>query len=240
MPSCWSEMTSGQLQVYCAIQRKLPYHAVSYELIARLLNLDEPTKALLLPADWHALAANNEWLLSPKDISTLIISDIKVGDKTMLGYLPDFSNTTWEEFIFADTFAAGGNAAALAATLYRPRRPDADKEHDERIPFTMYGLDARLEDFSKLPAETLEAVMLNYTALQRRMVAKYKDIFPKISPDKAKNKPSPPLWLETHRALIGDAIQDERQFLALPVNTVLSRLDSVARENKKNRLKIRK
>ncbi len=165
---------------------------------------------------------------------------METGGQRFIGYQPGFSNTTWQEFIFADQYVIYGKYREAAACLYRPQRPDYNGETDRRIPFTIYGANSRMSHFNNLSEAELLAFVLNYKALRKRnLEEKYPFVF--TSPkqpqtDDEENSrlttPDPSFsWLPVHRTLMGDHFYDEPKFYELNVHVILNRLNTVIKEN---------
>jgi hypothetical protein len=168
-----------------------------------------------------------------------------------IGYQPGFSNTTWQEFIFADQYIMNGKYREAAACLYRPQRTDYTGETDRRIPFTIYGTNSRMQHFNNIPEGELLAFVLNYKALRKRnLEEKYPFVFGERitehdemehgETEHGTRSPSsvfraPFSWVGIHRDLMGDRFYDETKFYELNVHVILNRLNTVIKENGKRR-----
>ncbi|MBQ3751701.1 MAG: hypothetical protein II865_10425 [Bacteroidales bacterium] len=151
-----------------------------------------------------------------------------------IGYQPSFSNTTWEEFIYADGYMLSGRFREAAAVLYRPQRDDYTGETDRRVPFTIYGADIRMKHLAHLSDDQLAAFVLCYKTLrERNLVKRYPNVFAR-SPKRRKTSPSQResafSWVSVHRDLMGDRFYEESKFFASNVHVILNRLDRVIRE----------
>lgn len=177
-------------------------------------------------------------------ITKQLLPYIIIDEKQFIGYQPGFSNTTWQEFIFADQYIINGKYREAAACLYRPQRPDYTGETDRRIPFTIYGTDTRMKFFSQLPEAELLAFVLNYKSLRKtHLEEKYSFIFsnskshviagltrnPHRSPSTV--LPVPFSWVAIHRDLMGDHFYDETKFYELNVHVILNRMNTVIQEH---------
>jgi len=187
--------------------------------------------------------------ISVPTISKQLLPDIETGGQQFIGYQPGFSNTTWQEFIFADQYIMNGKYREAAACLYRPQRPDYTGETDRRIPFTFYGTNSRMHYFNNLPEAELFAFVLNYKALRKRnLEEKYPFVFPNTNSQtqtNLDNNSQPNViegftrnpnfsWLAIHRDLMGDHFYDETKFYELNLHVILNRLNTVIKGSKKS------
>jgi len=170
-------------------------------------------------------------LVSPS-ISKQLLPHIDINGQRFVGYQPGFSNTTWQEFIFADQYIMSGKYREAAACLYRPQRPDYTGETDRRIPFTVYGTSSRLVFFNNIPEAELFAFVLSYKALRKRnLEEKYPFVFSPKAHSTAQNN-STFSWVGIHRDLMGDHFYDETKFYELNVHVILNRLNTVIKESR--------
>ena len=179
----------------------------------------------------------------PPLITKQLLPFIVFGNQQFIGYQPSFSNTTWQEFIFADQYILTGKFKEAVACLYRPQRPDYNGETDRRIPFTIYGTSSRLHFFNNLPEAELLAFVLNYKSLRKiHLEEKYPFIFQShISSHSQPNdnntdkENSQFSWVSIHRSLMGDHFYDESKFYELNVHIILNRMNVVIQENRYKR-----
>lgn len=183
-------------------------------------------------------------LLSAPPISKQLLPFIETGGQQFIGYQPGFSNTTWQEFIFADQYMLNGNYKAAAACLYRPQRANYTGETDRRVPFTIYGTNSRLPHFNNLSDAELFAFVLNYKALRKHnLEEKYPFVFPNtktnpdthLSPSSVLRPPSSFSWIAIHRDIMGDHFYHETKFYNLNVHVILNRLNTTIKENRKKK-----
>jgi hypothetical protein len=171
-------------------------------------------------------------------VTKQLLPDMEIDGQCFIGYQPGFSNTTWQEFIFADQYVIHGKYREAAACLYRPQRSDYNGETDRRIPFTIYGASSRMKHFDNLSEAELLAFVLNYKALRKRnLEERYPFVFPSAisHPKTDPNNDSQFSWLPVHRTLMGDHFYDESKFYELNVHIVLNRLNTVIQENRHNK-----
>lgn len=171
------------------------------------------------------------------EISKQLLAYIEIGDERYIGYQPNFSNTSWEEFIYADQYMMTGKYKEAAAVLYRQQRVDYNGETDRRSPFTIYGADSRMRHFKEIDDAQLLAFVINYNALRRKNIEeKYPFIF--FSQKQKTTTPETAAsfsWIGIHRDLMGDQFYDETKFFSSNVHVILSRLNRVIRENGKRK-----
>jgi len=160
---------------------------------------------------------------------------IDAGGIRMIGFQPNFSNTTWEEFIYADGYMLAGLFKQAAAVLYRPQRDGYNGETDRRVPFSIYGTDTRLNLFGQVSSEQLLAFVLCYKTLRKRnLEEKYPNVFARSAPRETSSRNAAHTsfsWVSVHRDLMGDQFFDEGKFYASNVHVVLGRLDKVIRDS---------
>ena len=239
--SCFDELTFAQLQEVVKYMSQLQMYEFPDSLLQSLLGLDEKTIAIISPIQKYALQETFEFLRETPKFSHLICNEITIQSSppseglgvVYYGYLPKFSNTTWEEFIFADQFFMNGQYAEAVAVLYRPKRSDYNGEQDIRIPFSPYGLQKRVPDFANLDTNILSCLVLNYSGLrQSHIVERYPQIFTH-SADTKQPQEDNFSWLNVHRNVLGEQYFEEEKILKTAVHTVLDRLNKLLDPKKK-------
>ena len=232
VPDRYDELTREQLLAVCAALDGRMSESAFY---SAMTGIPEET--------WQEIPFGKRYFLmrlfdfafeKQPDMTRQLLPWIEADGVRLIGYQPTFSNTTWEEFIYADGYMLAGRCREAAAVLYRPQREDYDGETDRRLPFTIYGTDTRLKTLARLSEDQLAAFVLCYTSLRRRnLEARYPNVFAR-SPKRPKTSPSdqPPAfsWVAVHRDLMGDRFYDESKFYASNVHVILGRLDKVIRE----------
>jgi len=186
-----------------------------------------------------------EYILSEnweEDFTEQKFKKILIGETEFHGYLANFGNTTWEEFIWADQLFINKDYKRLIACLYREKREKYNGETDIRIPFTNYGMEKRFQIVKTLDEATITALAFQYRAMRKASLeTKYTQIFQeavKYESEETQPEPEPEpdnfSWVKVHQNIMGDNIQNEKEYLNLSVHTVLNRLNTVI-ENKKKK-----
>jgi len=234
MPEHWGEVSQAQFVMLMRMIRKHGGDDVTRDMAAMLCGIKMGDLMVLRAMEWYAICGELEWVLRLDEIPGLIVERFAVDGVVMEGYEPDFSNTTWEEFTSADTFALNGNDAGLASVLYRPRREPFDPERDVRVDYTAYGSMNRRDAFAHLDADLLRAVMVNYMALRGRFVGRYPHIFD--SGGEGGGDGGGFSWLRVTKTIVGDRIGEWEQYNRLPADVVLSRLNTaIVERNERER-----
>jgi hypothetical protein len=181
--------------------------------------------------------------VSVPEMSKQLLPVIEIAGQQFIGYQPGFSNTTWQEFIFADQYVMTGKYREAVACLYRPQRPDYTGETDRRISFTIYGTNSRMQHFNHIPEAELLAFVFNYKALRKRnLEERYPFVFGERKTENGETEnetPSPSTvhrapfsWIGIHRDLMGDRFYDEAKFYDLIVHVILNRLNTVIKDSR--------
>ena len=233
VPGKWEELTAGQFRAYVEVGE------FNIELVRRIIGMDDVVAVSLTIADWWAVCREFDWMKETDGIGSLFIDTITLPDGTVChGYNADFSDVTWEEWMFADTYANKGRWDVVAAVLYRPECPDWNHETDRRIPFTKYGASERMIQTAALDPLTLRCIQVNYLLLRKRMTDHFYHIF--IDPgdedeggSRQKRQASTD-WLTIIRNMMGDNFYEEQKYFQLSVPSVLFQLESRVKEARKN------
>ena len=233
VPGCYDELTREQLLAGCsAVAGSLPESA----FYSTLTGIAEKTWEEIPYGKRYFLKRLFDWVFEKEPMfSKQLLPWIETDGVHFIGYQPAFSNTTWEEFIYADGYMLSGRILQAAAVLYRPQREDYTGETDRRVPFTIYGTDTRMKSLAKLSEAPLAAFVLCYQTLRKRhLEEKYPHVFIHKPQKRRKTSPSQPAqafsWVGVHRELMGDQFYDESKFYASNVHVILNRLDKVIRE----------
>lgn len=234
VPESWNELTDEQF-LFCLAHYVGPEHT-PVAIIRHFLAPDEEADFFLLPIHYNALYEGAfSWLRSFDGIRTWLPSSIVLIDgRECRPPMPDFSNVTWEEFMFADSLAQRGNWAGVAACLYRPLAEGATEDDDPRIPFSVFGVNARVGCFDIVGAHTLAAVEICYSTLKTRLASRYPNLF---GMSKSGNGGKPASWMEISHTILGDTVWNEAQLHSTSVTEVLSMLDRKIKESKEERKK---
>ncbi len=233
VPEKWDEMSADQFRTYVEVGN------FGIDLVRRIIGMHDVVAVSLNMGQWWQLRQEFEWLKDTDNVGKLFINQVTLTDGTVCyGYNADFSNITWEEWMFCDTYANAGRWDVLAAVLYRPERENWNHETDRRIPFTKYGAESRVARMNELDPLTLRCIQLNYKMLRKRLTDHYSQIF--SLPDeeeeegrKKKNAGSTD-WLTIIRNMMGDNFFEEQKYYNISVPAVFFQLEARVKEAKKN------
>ena len=237
VPESYDELTRDQLLAVCAASDG---RTAESDFYSALTGIDVETWESVPPEKRYFLKRLLDFLSDKEPaFSKQLLPWVEADGVRFIGYQPSFSNTTWEEFIYADGYMLSGRFREAAAVLYRPQRDGYTGETDRRIPFSIYGTDTRMKSFARLSDDQLTAFVLCYKTLrQRNLEAKYPNVFAH-SPKQRRTSPNPTTpafsWVGIHRDLMGDRFYDESKFYASNVHVILGRLDRVIRESRTKR-----
>lgn len=234
VPENWNEVTEEQFRAYVEI------NSFTLDLVRRVIGMDDVVAVSLTPADWWMVCKEFEWMKATEGIGKLFIDKVTLKDGTVCyGYNSDFSDVTWEEWMFADTYASRGRWDVVAAVLYRPQRADWNRETDRRIPFSKFGASDRAGQMAELDELTIRSIKVNYLLLRKRMTDHYYHIFTDYDDEETtaeadKKKQAPTDWLTIIRNMMGDNFYEEQKYYQLSVPSVLFQLESRVKEAHKN------
>ena len=231
VPDCFDEMDRYQF-IDTAKQILGIISNDSYYL--SMIDLDKDTWNELEDFHRYSIRQLFDFINTPSpEISRQLLPYIEIDGQQFIGYQPNFSNTTWEEFIFADQYIMNGKYKEAAAVLYRPQRENYNGETDRRSPFTIYGTDSRMQYFEKIDEPQLLAFAINYRALRKRNLEdKYALIFSSQKQTASSTATADTFsWISIHRNLMGDQFYDETKFFNTNVQVILNRLNTVIKEN---------
>lgn len=234
VPEKWDELTADQFKLYVEHDGK-----IDVDFVRQLMAMDDVVAVSLTISDWWLVVHQFDWMTDSDGVRKLYMDEVVMPDgTTFYGYNADFSDVSWEEWTFADTYANAGRWDVVAAVLYRPQRPDWNHETDRRIPFTKYGTEKRMELTAKLDQLTMKAIQMNYILLRKRLTDHYTHLFYEAADDdgnghRKKTKQNTD-WLSLIRSMMGDNFYEEQKYLGLSVPSVLFQLESRVKEAKKN------
>jgi hypothetical protein len=229
---CWDELSREQ---FIEVVRNLTTIAdgtISDDLLRVLLGIDNSLFKLIPPVQRYYLKETFSFLQEKPEIETLLIQSFEIDGITYVGYQPKFSNTTWEEFIFADQYFMKNDYTSAIAVLFREKKENYDEQSDIRIPFAVYGMPKRLKALQKLNVNVIAAIALNYRCLREKHIAeKYSQVFSyKASSESSEESFS---WLNVHRNILSENFFEEDKFYKSFVHAVLHRMNYVLEENRK-------
>lgn len=235
IPEKWSEITQEQFVMFVK-NIKSRREGISIDSIEQIIGIDIVVAVSLTVSDWWFLQQQLAWMMDVNSLDRLIVDELHLSDGTTLyGYSGDLSDVTFEEWIFADTYAGLQRWDIVAAVLYRQEKENWDHESDRRIPFSKYGTDARAKLTADLNPDILKAIRMNYLLLRRRMTRKYKRLFQESEVDTGKVGTKPPKsstgWLTLIRNVMGDNFYEEEKYMRLSAPSVFFQLERMVKEN---------
>jgi hypothetical protein len=232
--ACWDELTEGQ---FLEVVRNLPKIAaggISDELLRDLLQVDKQVFKKINAVQKYYLQQNFAFLKTEAEMKRLIIQSFTVETRQYVGYQSGFSNTTWEEFIYADQYFMNNQFLNAVAVLYREKKDNHDGQSDVRIPFSIYGTEKRVQVMQHLDKEVVMGIALNYKALRERNIGeKYPFVFERGMDDVSGQ--GVVSWVQVHRNVLGEYFFEEEKRLKSNVHAVLHRINAIIEENKKKK-----
>lgn len=248
-PSSYEEMDGPHLRLAAA----LILNPDDPETLRRFCNIPPRLFSRLSSIQRHAIGNHTGFISATAATASFRewkLPELQVGGNTYHGPISNFGNVSWGEFIYADQCMMQGLYHAAIAAMYRQRRDGYSHETDIRVPFTTYGTVHRHGVISSgLSDSDALSVIINYRAMRRASLEEtYTELFPQTAatededdtlpddtPPAPETEQAPFSWTAVHRSLLGENITDEERMLALPVHTVLYRLNAAIAENRKNR-----
>lgn len=237
VPENWNELTEEQFRSF------VDANTFGTDMVRRIMGMDDVVAVSLTIADWWFICKEFEWMQDTEDIGRLYVEKIVLPDGCVCyGYNSDFSDVTWEEWMFADSYATRGKWDVVAAVLYRPEREGWNRETDRRIPFSKYGASERMKLTAKLDPLILRCVQVNYLLLRKRLTDHYYHIFTENLEDdneapgkkKRKQQKGHTDWLAIIRHMMGENFYEEGKYYQLSVPSVLFQLESKVKEAAKH------
>ena len=120
VPDRFDELTREQLLAVCAATGGRMSESAFY---SAMTGIPEET--------WQEIPFGKRYFLmrifdfafeKQPDMTKQLLPWIEADGVRLIGYQPTFSNTTWEEFIYADGYMLAGRYKEAVAVLYRPQR----------------------------------------------------------------------------------------------------------------------
>lgn len=258
LPECWDDLTEGQAVAWLS-RAAHKGADLDPPAIAGLLGLPPEVAQNLTATQWLDLCAPLRWLTSLDTLDAWLIREWRpaLGPEeatkslatgpdaagqppevrpapggTGAGLKPpraDFSDLTFEEWIYADTLAGQRRWPALAAVVYRSaaglRRQRFGLEETERLAGL---LESHNDDATR---RECEAIGVNYAVLRGRFVQRWPRLF--AAPVQTGGEPAahppgeggPTDWLLLLRRLLGERFYEERRAMRLPAAAVMQRLE---------------
>lgn len=248
-PSSIAECSGPQLTAVATARMGL---LTDEELLVRLCGIPADVVEAMSPFQRYKIVEATEPVIQFESNELLWkkwrFPTVEINGQTFYGPEDSFGNITWGEFIYADQCMIQGYHQAAIAALFRPERPGWDGETDRRLPFSVPGTKYRFPKFGDIDGALAAAIVWNYRAVRSAAVdAAYPALFPYFDPDakpekdeeeeetEPKDEPSDFSWINVHRSILGENIQDEDKFLNLSMHTVLYRLNAAVIESKKRK-----
>ncbi|MDO7853147.1 hypothetical protein [Hymenobacter convexus] len=265
VPSTWNEMTRRQLlQVLAHFYGTALNAGWRLEMLSLLTDfqlpllcaLESDVLAQLLPLTDFVLSDDHR--LTAQLLPTLRIPGRhwREGVTTWHGPRASFSNLTFGEFMFADTFFVQyhllGQRVRLnnrstyldqfLAVLYRPARrvtvaggmveqnaspTDPDWNGDVRVPFNEHQLELRTPRVAALPEIEKLAVLTWYRGCRAQLAVEFPDVFAMADEDD-KRPQKGPQWEPVLRKLSGGAFGTVQQTAGQPARLILAEMQDLA------------
>lgn len=234
LPERWDELSQDQFVCFAGYMSDKS--DIDAELCRRLIGLDDVVTVSLSISDWWWLTEQLRWLTDLEGYKVGLMDTVTLANGTVChGFSDDFSDVTWEEWIYADSNANVGRWDVVAAVLYREHKTDWDHQSDPRVPFSQWGADGRLPQMQQLPVEVLAAVALNYKLMRQRLTRRYPRLFTVASEEESGKHRGGAELQRLIRNVMGDNFFEEEKYLRLSVPSVLFQLDRMVREERERR-----
>lgn len=246
IPSGWGELDKTTIRPAAKLLPYLKEGAYHDEALRGICGIPKKTWKKLTSAEKLYISYELRWIAETRpELDDNLVGSVRLQGKRYEGFARLFSDMTWGEFIWADTFFMLGRPAELAAVLWREKT----RGERERTPFDEEGMRRRTAMFRRLPPETTAAIFLNYAATRKKALEdRYTNVFPQPAGRKTgkeegeeetkaldgKGKGSP-AWFETHYALVGENITEEGGYLKARLSTAMQLLDRRIRTERETR-----
>ena len=238
VPENWEDLSQSGFVALVKELRSGGVDRISRGLAVEVCGIDMGCALTMGAWHWHCLASELRWMLDiggdedgEGGVDCLMVENIDTRGGVLYGYEPDFSNTTWEEFITADTCAMRGDDAGLCAVLYRPERKPRDPERDVRIDYSRYGMIERREALTHVDDNVLLAARVNYMALRGLFAKRFPHVFVERDVVEERDDESGFSWMAVTKMIVGDKIGEWEAYNRLPCDVVLSRIETNIRES---------
>jgi hypothetical protein len=232
-PMKWSELTQKQLISVCKyfggvifpnqndkIDEGL-FYAAKMMIIKSFLKLRWWTFIKIDTEQFAELLQLTDFLDGKVDLDTQLFPTIKVGRTVYHGPLQGLKNSSFSEFIYADTFFVLYSKDSkieylykMIAAMYRPAISESLKNDplwngDLRAPFN----ENRIDEYAKLiqekvPEDTIYACLFFYWGFRNQHLLKFKEVFPEktekqIQHESTQKRNAGPQWINTAMEMAG-------------------------------------
>lgn len=242
VPESWEELDGSQLKH--AVLYKSAFRSAKAETEARL-TLGVPRRV------WRKIPPAQRYMMYA-DLLRFVIDEtpsfrdnkipvVRAGLRRLHGFDDMFSDVTWEEFIFADTFMLRKMYREMVTVLYRPANPLTGRKR----PFSDKDLPRNSKRTDRLDETTVALLALNYRAVRKKAVEETNGyLFPSMEETyfdgkritleeeetQAPNQTSG--WADTHHTLLGDLAYEEEKFLRSKATTIVAWINRRIKESR--------
>lgn len=193
---------------------------------------DQLTDAMLTMGQFLSETPPDKWF----------IPFVRIGLKKYYSPRPTLSGTTFNEFLYIDTYfqqfhedQSGEHLWRMASILYRPKGQKAD---DVRIPFNEAKHNLFSEKWKRVNGYIIEAIYFNYRIVRNHIEDLYPALFPKNEEEKPEDDmklaPIDPVWLTSLEAICDGDLDKMNKYGADEMHNVLRLMDrSLTKKRKK-------
>ena len=166
---------------------------------------------------------------------------VRAGVRRLHGFDDMFSDMTWEEFIYADTFMLRKMYREMVTVLYRPANPLTGRKR----PFSDKDLPRNSRRTDRLDETTVALLALNYRAVRKKAVEEMNGyLFPSmdetymdgkritLEEEEAQAPNQAAGWADTHHILMGDLAYEEEKFLKSKATTIVAWINRRIKESR--------
>lgn len=250
VPDSWADLTPPQFRAACECWMRGPLK-LDYPdaLVRRVLGVPKrvwrkipQSQRRWIALDRLAFIAESKPVFRDNKVPV-----VRVGLRRLHGFDDMFSDLTWEEFIYADTFMQRKMFREAITVLYRP----AGLLTGKKLPFSDRELENNSHRIDKMDDATVTAIVTCYMAVRKKAVEeKNRFIFPPsdntyfdgqlVEDTQQKNSGTEASWADAHHILMGDLAYEEPKFLHSKATTMLNWMNRRIKENREAERKLKK